>query len=126
MTVKIFSSIFGVEFVSTNNGAKKALNPIAVAQHRAIKTILHLKARTPSSLFYQETKLFTIEEVYQYQILIFMYKYCNKLLPTAFVNFYTERSHVIKRNIPESNSSCIPKHTMLECTIYITMKKDYG
>ena len=76
---------------------KVALQPLIIAQHKAIKTMYNLEPRTPTSFIYQISKFLTVSEICDYQSLIFMYKFHHDLLPLSLNELFTAATTVVSR-----------------------------
>ena len=79
------------------SASKAALQPLIVAQHKAIKTIYNFEPRTPTTFIFQISKFLTISETNAYQLLIFMYKYHHDILPHSLNELFTSAAAMVTR-----------------------------
>jgi len=81
------SSIWG-------NASDNILWPLFKIQKRAIRILVNLRGRDSTRQSFYDLKLLRLPEIYKFSVLIFVYKFKNRLLPTVFDNFYTENRQV--------------------------------
>jgi hypothetical protein len=72
------------------NAAEAHLWPIFKLQKRAIRTILSIRRRDSTKLGFQTLKILRLPDIYTFSVLLFIYKFRNKLLPPTFDHFYYE------------------------------------
>ena len=58
--------------------------------------MFNLKYREHTELFFSEYRLLNVNQLYIYEICLFMYKYCNKCLPDLFNNMFNVMHNVHK------------------------------
>jgi len=76
------------------NASQSALWPIFRTQKRAIRIIDNIRRRDSTKLTFKNLKILRLPDIYTFSVLLFVYKYKNKLLPNIFDNFYTMNSEI--------------------------------
>lgn len=74
------------------------LDPIIKAQKFAIRSIACKPKRTPSQALFNELKILQIHQIFKLQVLIFVFKYKNSLLPRVFHNYFVPTQDVHRYN----------------------------
>ena len=77
-----------MQFVSCGDTTERAGNK--ESQKRAIRIIENIRGRDSTRQAFYDLKLLRLPEIYKFSVLIFVYKFKNRLLPAVFENFYTE------------------------------------
>ena len=67
----------------------------------------HYSAHT--SDYFANNKLLNMQQIYQYSIGIFMFKYCNDELPNLFANMFQKNSGIHTHNTRQQNHFHLPK-----------------
>ena len=70
------------------------LQPIFILQKRAMRLITFLRSEEYSSPLYQSLEIIKFLDLVTFHLAIFMYKYHNQLLPSAFNSFFTKISQI--------------------------------
>jgi hypothetical protein len=86
-----------------------SLLPIVIAQKKAIKCILCVSKRTRSDQIYKALNVLTFSQIYEYQILLFVYKYKCNLLPKVFNGFLIKSSEVNSYNTRQLLNYYLPR-----------------
>lgn len=80
-------------------GAKKCtLDKLIKTQKRAIRTISNKPKRTPSLPLFKSLQILTLNQIYEVQVLLFVYKYKLCLLPAIFNDFFTSTCDIHAHN----------------------------
>ena len=85
------------------------LLPVLKLQKRAIRYIFNLPARASTSNVFHEHNILKLNDLFRYQLGVFMYKYHKKLLPNVFNNFFTYNNSVHSYYTRQSNHLHPPK-----------------
>ena len=73
---------------------KSVLQPLIIAQKRALKMALNLPRETASDVVFSQAAVHDLMSINKIQTAILMYKYSNNLLPNSFVNkFQTNKDY---------------------------------
>lgn len=75
-----------------------SIRKIKILQKRALKTILGLKLRTSSTIVFNQAKVLNFNQIHVKQLLVFMFKYKQNLLPEPLQNLFTMRNLVVTRS----------------------------
>ena len=75
---------------------------------KAIRIITSSSYRAPSKPLFDRLKLLTIENVYYYNIMLFMYKYMKGLLPDIFSMMFVINKTVQKYETRQANMLHVP------------------
>ena len=71
---------------------KSRLHKLVILQKRAVRTIAGVSYRTHTSPIFLELKLLKFHQIKIYQIGVFMYRYANGSLPSAFKGYFQQGS----------------------------------
>lgn len=70
------------------------LSSIFRLQKKVLRIIAHVKMRTESAPLFHKFRILSVYQVHQLQILIFMYKYVNGLIPVVFDDFFERLNEI--------------------------------
>ena len=85
------------------------LQPLIKLQKWAVKTISCKPKRTASSPLFKSLRILTIRQIYDLQVLTFMYKYKKSLLPSVFNSFYITTSTIHHHYTRQHNNYYLPR-----------------
>ena len=88
--------IYGI--IAWGNTYETTLKPIFVLQKKALRIITFSSFDHPSSSLYKSLNIIKLPDLVKLTVAIFMYKYHNRLLPTAFQSFFTNVNKVHNYN----------------------------
>ena len=74
-------------------------------QKRAIRIISYANYRAHSEVLFKRLNIFNIYDLCRLQILIFVYKFCNNILPSKYLNYFacTKEIHYSIRSTEHGN-----------------------
>jgi len=91
------------------NTHKTYLDKIIKTQKKLIRIISGSHYRAHTSDLFANNKLLNMQQIYQYSIGIFMFKYCNDELPNLFANMFQKNSGIHTHNTRQQNHFHLPK-----------------
>ena len=75
------------------NSSDYLLNQLRVLQKRAIRLICNAPFHEHSQPLFFQNKLLTLDDIYNYQLGIFLYKHRHSSLPNDFISFFQTNSN---------------------------------
>ncbi len=102
-------------------GNSQHIGKLFLLQKRALRTINKSQYRSHTEPLFKSSMILKIEDMYNAEVALFMYKFHNNLLPSSFTDFHiskpslismvTRQSGQMRRDRPRTNfSSRLPKH----------------
>jgi hypothetical protein len=85
------------------NAPDYILWPIFRAQKRAIRIVANIRKRESTKNAFRELKILRLPDIYIFSVLIYVYKFKNRLLPQPFFTFYTTNNQI--HNYPTRNAA---------------------
>ena len=70
------------------------LHPIIILQKKILRIIASVPRRTPSDFLFKKFNILTVHEMYVFSVAIFMFKWCHKIIPSIFDNFFRRNSEI--------------------------------
>jgi hypothetical protein len=96
-----------------------------------IRIIKNIKSRDSTKNAFKNLKLLRLPEIYKYSVLIFVYKFKNRLLPAIFESFYIENREIHQYSTRNANQFRTPltKSKVAACFIKktgVSIWKDFN
>lgn len=87
------------------------IKPLLILQKRAIRILTFSKFDEHSSPLFKQTNILKLFDLVNFHISMFMFKFFNKLLPSAFDDFFvpTSRVHNYSTRLSSSNAYSLPR-----------------
>ena len=85
------------------------LNSLFKVQKRIIRIIVSAKFKEHTGPIFSKLKLLRLSELYEYSIVLFMYKYINDMLPPIFNNIFILNSDIHQYTTRQSEKFRVPK-----------------
>ena len=83
-------------------------------QKKILRIIASKRYREHCAPLFSKFKIFDIEQIYKFFVILFVYKYQRKLLPNLFNNFFTHLSNVHDHNTRNNEGFFVP-YSRTEC-----------
>ena len=98
------------------------LLPIVKLQKKAVRIIVSAKYKAHSEPIFKQLNMLPFKKLYEYFVLLFMFKFANNLLPLIFENMFVQNTAICSYNTRQSNKLQIPKYktTAIHKTICYT------
>lgn len=93
------------------SAAATSIEKLFIAQKKALKVVLSLPIRTPTTQLINVANVLTIQKLYVYYVGIFMYRYNNRMLPPCFSDYFLVNSHTHRRDTRNSALYQLPLFT---------------
>ena len=85
------------------------INSLFKVQKRIIRIIVSAKFKEHTGPIFSKLKLLRLSELYEYNIVLFMYKYINDMLPPIFNNIFILNSDIHQYTTRQSEKFRVPK-----------------
>jgi hypothetical protein len=97
----------------------KHIKRVQVAQNKMLRIITLSEYRASAQPLFAKLKLMTVEQLYKYHIIIFMYKYTKERLPTSFNELFTRNNQTHQYNTRQTTGyrHNMPKQTITSFSI---------
>ena len=104
------------------SASKIHLDSICKLQKRAIRIIASAKYCAHTGPIFNKLNILPFKKVYQYNIILFMYKFVRGMLPDVFNSMFIINTNVCQYNTRQSNKLYIPKCKLSKMQTYVTHK----
>ena len=99
---------YGIELYGRANSS--LLNKIQVRQNRSLKILFNKDFLTPTNLLHNEIHVLKVNDQYKLNILKFVYKHQNNLLPEIFCNQFVHNNKIHYHDTRQSNNLHLHHH----------------
>ena len=110
--------IYGIEV--WGSAAHCFISSVIKLQKRAVKIITSTNFRSPSQPLFNQLKILPLNKIYEYCIILFMFKYVNNLLPHLFESIFVFNLNVHSYETRQSRKLHVPKGNI--SLLYRTIK----
>jgi hypothetical protein len=108
------------------NAADNILWPLFRIQKRAIRIIENIRSRDSTKQAFNKFKLLRLPEIYKFSVLIFVYKFKNRLLPIIFDSFYIENRQIHRYPTRNANQFRTPLTKSKVAACFVKKKTKIG
>jgi hypothetical protein len=99
---------YGIELYGRANSS--LLNKIQVRQNRSLKILFNKDFLTPTNLLHNEIHVLKVNDQYKLNILKFVFKHQNNLLPEIFCNQFVNNNNIHYHDTRQSNNLHLHHH----------------
>ena len=85
------------------------VNTLLLQQKRIVRLLSNSKRLAHTEPLFKSLKMLTISKLYTYRMLLFLFKFHNKILPRSMHTLFSRRRDIHSHNTRQSNSLNLPK-----------------